>query len=231
MAEQPVAIITGAGRGIGRATAIELSSRGFRVVLVSRTRSQLDETSRLLSTEWHILEGDVTDPVFCEHVSRETINRFGQIDALVNNAGLAPALSIEATDDATWRAVLDTNVSSAFYLSRSCWAALKATRGAIVNLSSEAARDPFPGFVAYAPAKAAVNLLTVVLHREGKEHGIRAYAVAPSATETAMLRQLVTADQLPSEQTLAPGDVARTIAGCILGDLRHASGEVIYVHR
>lgn len=231
MASQPVAIVTGAGRGIGRAAAVELSARGYRIVLVSRTRSQLEQTARLLSTDHHIVQGDVTRPGFCQSVANESADRFGRIDALINNAGVAPALSIEATDDATWRNVIDTNVSSAFYLSRACWGALKSTRGAIVNLSSEAARDPFPGFVAYAPAKAAVNMLTVVLHREGKPHGIRAYAVAPAATETEMLRGLVSADQLPTDQTLAPQDVARTIVACIAGDLRHASGEVIYVHR
>jgi NAD(P)-dependent dehydrogenase (short-subunit alcohol dehydrogenase family) len=227
----PVAIVTGAGRGIGRATAVELSSRGFRLALVSRTRTQLEETSRSLSTECHILEGDVTDSVFCEHVARETLARFSRIDALVNNAGLAPALSLEATDDNTWRAVIDTNLSSAFYLSRSCWPALKASRGAIVNLSSEAARDPFPGFIAYAPAKAAVNMLTLALHREGKPHGIRVHAVAPGATETQMLRGLVSTDHLPPDQALDPRDVARTIAACLAGDLRHTSGEVIHVHR
>lgn len=227
----PVCIITGAGRGIGKATALELSIRGYDCVLVSRSRDPLEAVARQLKTTSLVCPADVCDPKAVAKVVEETIARFGRIDAIVNNAGLAPAKSIEETDIETWRAVLDTNLSSAFYLAKAAWDALKATRGAIVNLGSEASRDPFPGFLAYASAKAGLNLFTQVLHREGRPSGIRAYCVAPGAVETEMLRKLLTEEQYGTDKTLDPSDVARTIASCIAGDLRYTSGETIYVHR
>lgn len=227
----PVCIITGAGRGIGRATAIELSARGFDCVLVSRSIHQLEDTSRQLKTQSLVLQAEVASFDQVQHVVSTTLVRFGRIDAVVNNAGFAPAKSIDETDVDTWHAVINTNLSSAFYFAKAAWTALKETRGAIVNIGSEASRDPFPGFLAYASAKAGLNSLTQVLHREGKSFGIRAYCVAPAAVETQMFRSLVPEDQFGKDKTLEPADVAKTIAACISGDLRHSSGETIYVHR
>lgn len=226
-----VAVITGAGRGIGRATAIEFSARGFAVVLVSRTRSQLDETAAMLAGPSLVCAGDVTDSALCAGVIEQTISTFGRVDALVNNAGLAPVKPVQETDDRTWHAVIDTNLSAAFYLARSAWPALMKSSGAVVNVGSEASRDPLPGFTAYAAAKAGLNALTLMLHREGREQGVRAYCVAPAATETAMFRQIATREQYPETNTLDPVAVARTIIACVDGDLQYASGEVIYVHR
>lgn len=227
----PVAIITGAGRGIGRAAAVELSSRGYDCVLVARTRDPLDAVARELKTRSLVAPADVTDFDAVQKVVAEALAKFGRLDAIVNNAGLAPARSIGETDIETWHAVINTNLSSAFYFAKAGWEALKLSRGAIVNIGSEASRDPFPGFLAYASAKAGLNSLTQVLHREGREFGIRAYCVAPAAVETGMFRALVSEDQYGPDKTLAPADVARAIAGCIAGDLRHASGETIYLHR
>lgn len=227
----PVCILTGAGRGIGRATAIELSTRGFDMVLVSRSREALESVGRELGTASIACVADVTDPAAMQQVVNDALTRFGRVDAIVNNAGFAPARSIEETDIATWRTVIDTNLSSAFYLAKAAWPALKVRGGAIVNIGSEASRDPFTGFLAYGSAKAAVNLMTQVLHREGKPHGIRAYCVAPAAVETDMFRALVTPEQYGPEKTLAPIDVARTVAACIDGNMRYASGETLYIHR
>ena len=101
----------------------------------------------------------------------------------------------------------------------------------IVNISSVSSRDPFPGFAAYGAAKAALNVFSLVLAREGKEIGVRVHTIAPGAVETAMFRALVTEQQWPREKTLDPSDVARVIAQCVDGDLRHASGEVIFLSK
>lgn len=227
----PVCIVTGASRGIGRATAIELSARGFDCVLVARTRDQLEAVANELRTRSILCAMDVTSAPDVARAVADALKSFGRIDAVVNNAGLAPVASIEETDDKTWHDVIDTNLSSAFYFAREAWAALKSSRGAIVNVGSEASRDPFPGFLAYATAKAGLNMLTQMLHREGSPLGIRAYCVAPAAVETAMFRAIVSEVQFGKDKTLAPEDVAKTIASCIMGDLRHASGETIYVPR
>jgi NAD(P)-dependent dehydrogenase (short-subunit alcohol dehydrogenase family) len=101
----------------------------------------------------------------------------------------------------------------------------------VVNVSSYAARDPFDGLGAYGAAKAGINLLSLALAREGKPIHVRVHTVAPAATETTMLRTLLTPQQYPSEQTLDPAQVARVIVQCVCGDLECTSGEVIYIHK
>jgi len=103
--------------------------------------------------------------------------------------------------------------------------------GVVVNISSEASRDPFAGFAAYGAAKAGLNLFGRSAAREGHPFNITVHTLAPSAVETAMFRQIATPEQYPADKTLTPADVARVILQCVRGDLRHTSGEVIYLHR
>lgn len=230
--EQPVAIITGAGRGIGRAAAAELGRRGYALALAARGRDDLEETARLAGDGALCLPTDVTDPAQVERLVRETLGRFGRVDAVVNNAGLAPVRSIVEMTPAEWREVIDTNLSAAFYLTRAAWPALaRQGGGVVVNVSSAAARDPFAGFAAYGAAKAGLNLFGLSAAREGEKVGVRVHTIAPAAVETAMFRGLMTPQQYPTEKTLDPSDVARIIADCVTGALRYTSGEVIYVHK
>jgi NAD(P)-dependent dehydrogenase (short-subunit alcohol dehydrogenase family) len=228
---EPVAIITGAGRGIGRATAVELRRRGYRLALAARGTVDLNETARLAAGAMCV-PTDVTDPAQVERLARETLSKLGRIDAVVNNAGLAPARPIVEMTPQEWRAVIDTNLSAAFYLTRAAWPAFeKQGGGVVVNVSSAAARDPFPGFAAYGAAKAGLHLFGLSAAREGEGIGVRVHTVAPSATETAMFRGLMTPEQYPPGKTLDPSDVAGVIADCVTGSLRYTSGEVIYVHK
>lgn len=228
---QPVAIITGAGRGIGRATALELHRRGYRLALAARGPDDLNEAARL-SGGAAALPTDVTDPAQVERLVRETLACYGRIDAVVNNAGLAPVRSIVEMTPDEWRAVIETNLSAAFYLTRAAWPAFERQRGGVVvNVSSAAARDPFPGFAAYGAAKAGLNLFGLSAAREGEKIGVRVHTVAPSAVETQMFRELLSPEQYPTEKTLDPAEVAAVIVACVTGDLRYTSGEVIYVHK
>ena len=230
----PVAIITGAGRGIGRATAVELAGMGYRLSLASRNVAALAETAKLAGHRATALtcRTDVTDPTQVESLVRQTLDRFGRIDAVVNNAGLAPVVSIPRMSVDEWRAVIETNLSAAFYLCKAAWPTFERQRGGVVvNVSSAAARDPFPGFAAYGAAKAGLNLFGLSAAREGEAIGVRVHTVAPSATETEMFRGIMTRDQYPADKTLDPADVARIIGRCVTGDLRYTSGEVIYVHK
>lgn len=229
--DQPVAIITGAGRGIGRAAAIELARRGYRLALVARTVAQLDQTAELAG-DGLTLRADVSRAQEVFAAVAKTIDALGRIDAIVHCAGLAPLQSIAEMSVDQWQAVIDTNLSAAFYLCKAAWPVFERQRGGVVvNLSSAAARDPFPGFAAYGAAKAGINLFGLSAAREGQKIGVRVHTIAPSAVETGMFRQIMSHEQYPTELTLSPEDVAQIIAQYVTGELRYTSGEVIYVHK
>ncbi len=234
---QPVALITGASRGIGRATAIALSQAGYRLALVARGRADLDQTARLAAaTDALLLPADVTDPTQVRTIIQETAARFGRLDAVINIAGLAPVRRIEEMSVEEWRAVIDTNLSAVFYVTKYAWPHLRVSaaqggHAAIVNVSSLASRDPFAGFAAYGAAKAGLNIFDLVAAREGQADGIAVHTIAPGAVETEMFRQLMTPEQYPTEKTLRPDEVADVIAQCVTGQLRHTRGEVIYLHK
>ena len=220
----PVAIVTGASRGIGRATADQLSRAGWRVVVVARSAKSGDGALAI--------SRDIGTSGACREVVTEATKAFGRIDALVNNAGYAPLLAIEQTTDEVWNDAMATNLSAAFWLTRACWPVFKKQRGGvIVNVSSVAARDPFPGFIAYGAAKAALNNLGLSLAREGAKDNIRVHTVAPGATETEMFRALPGMKDFPAESTISPEDVARIIVRCVTGELALTSGEVLYLHK
>lgn len=228
---QPVALITGAGRGIGRATAKLLSSRNYQVALVSRSRAELEETAGLCGGGL-VLPCDVADPAAVEGAVAATVDKFGGVDAIIHCAGVAPVVAIEQMTAEQWHQVIDVNLSAAFYLCKAAWPAFKRQgSGVVVNVSSAAARDPFRGFAAYGAAKAGLNLFGLSAAREGQAIGVRVHTIAPGAVETGMFRSILSAEQYPTENTLAPDDVAQVIVQCVTGELRHTSGEVIYIHK
>lgn len=229
--EPKTALITGAGRGIGRATAIELAAAGYQLALLARSEAQLEETAQLAG-RGRVIPTDVTQPGQIEAAVRNTIEEFGSLDAVIHCAGLAPVRPIAQMGADEWREVIETNLSAAFYLCGAAWSQFQKQRGGvIVNVSSESSRDPFPGFAAYAAAKAGLNLFGLSAAREGQEIGVRVHTIAPAAVETEMFRKIMTRDQYPPEKALSPADVARVIVQCVRGDLRYASGEVIYLHK
>ena len=225
------AIITGAGSGIGRATATELAKLGFAVALVGRRRAELEATAALCNQSL-VLDADISDAGNCRHVVSAALERLGRIDALIHCAGFAPMVRIEDITSDVWRQIVDTNLSAAIYLASAAWPVFrKQNGGVIVNISSESARDPFMGLGAYGAAKAGVNLLGKALAAEGAEINVRVHTIAPGAVETEMLRAIASREQFPTEKTLSPLDVAKVIVQCVQGDLQHTSGEVIYLHK
>lgn len=230
--EQPTAVISGAGSGIGRACAQALARRGYRVTLLARTRSHLEETASLCQGAATVWPVDVADPEAVSKTVGQIVASIGRIDALVHCAGVAPVRPITEMDPAEWRNVIDTNLSSAFYLARAVWPEfVRRGGGVIVNVSSVAARDPFPGFAAYGAAKAGLNLFGLSAAREGHPHRIRVHTIAPGAVETGMFRKIIPAEQYSADRTLRPEDVAQVICQCVVGDLKYTSGEVIYLHK
>lgn len=235
MNQEPVVVITGAGSGIGRATAIELSARGARLILAGRRPDALDETGAMLNTPWHAIPTDVRDPVQCDVLLRGALERFGTIDALVNNAGWAPCQPIEKHTPDLIRHAFEINAIGPAQLIAAVWPTFQARAreglpgGCIVNVSSMATVDPFNGLFAYAAAKASLNLMVRSCHKEGADLGVRCFAVAPGAVDTDMLRGILSEDLLPPDRTLSPDAIATVIADCVDGTLDAQAGEVIYV--
>jgi NAD(P)-dependent dehydrogenase (short-subunit alcohol dehydrogenase family) len=228
----PVALITGGARGIGRAIAAELAGRGYRLSLLARDVEPLRQMHQANPAGVLLSAVDVTDVDALQKTLEATLQAFGRLDVVVHNAGYAPVLTIEQTTPQQWQRIVDTNLSAAVHLARLAWPVFTRQKsGVIVNLSSLAARDPFPGLGAYGAAKAALHVLGLALAREGQAIGVRVHTIAPGSVETTMFRKLMTVEQWPSEKTLSPEEVAKVVGQCVGGELRHTSGEVIYIHK
>ncbi|MCP3906056.1 MAG: SDR family oxidoreductase [Planctomycetes bacterium] len=224
MDDGPVTIVTGAGSGVGREVCLMLAGAGHRLTLVGRTETRLEETLASIArtaaapAATLVLPADITDAEQARSVIDVTHQQWGRVDALVNNAGVAPLVPIADTDEDLLFRTFAVNAFGAAYLIARAWPIfLRQRAGCIVNVSSQAAWDPFPGFFAYGAAKAALESFTRSALNEGRDHGIRPFNIAPGAIETEMLRKLIPEEQLPRDRTLAPGDVARVICDCILG--------------
>ncbi len=218
-----VALVTGATRGIGLETVRQLIAAGFRVVGSARSiPGAMDVTGAV----WKASDAGVADQV--EELVAFVDAEYGRLDVVVHAAGIAPAAPIREMSPGTWDAALATNLSGAFYLAHFAWPLLaRADDGVIVMLGSLAGRTPWPGFGAYGPAKAGLELFGVVAGREGHPDGIRAHTLVLGAVETDLLRAVQSPEALPPERVLSPGDVAATVMAIIDGPLRYTSGEAI----
>jgi NAD(P)-dependent dehydrogenase (short-subunit alcohol dehydrogenase family) len=226
-------VITGASRGIGRATALRFARAGSNIVAVARTKAELDEAARRI-----VAAGGACEPVTADigqaEEARRTIavarQRFGRVDVLVNNAGAAPLAAIDQLDPAEFDRVCAVNMAALFHTTRAVWPLMKAQGGGvIINMSSLASVDPFPGFGVYGASKAWVNLFSQAAASEGRPYGIRVFSVAPSAVETSLMRAAF--PDFPAAKTLDPDDVAAVIVSLCDQALAHCSGQTIFVRR
>lgn len=225
---QPAALVTGAGSGIGRATADVLSQRGFAVALAGRRMDALRETSAALPGPSIVLAGDVGDAAYARGMVAKVVEAFGRLDVLVNNAGFAPRMTIDRTYPELLDEAFRINALGPANTIAAAWPVFVRQRsGCVVNVSSMASIDPFPGFFAYGSAKAALNLMARCCATEGRAFNVRAFAVAPGAVETPMLRANFDERAVPPGACLAPEAVAALIVDCVEGRRDADNGGVI----
>ena len=224
--DRRVALITGAGSGIGRATAQRLAADGWRVAFLGRTQTTLDETASMLpeSAASLILVADLADHDACRDAIERIVGHFGRLDAIVNNAGVAPQVPIAETNAALVRDVLDRNLVGPIVLVTTAWPELTARRGRVVNVSSMASIDPFQGFTAYAASKSGLDSLTRSIMAEAGETGVTAFTINPGVVETPLLRRLFDEETVPKDVALPPERIADEIAACLRGDRDERAG-------
>ncbi len=191
-----VVIITGASRGIGAAVAHRLRDDGFRVALAARSASELDQLATELGGATHAIAvpTDLRRIDDLDRLVTTTVDHFGRLDALVNNAGILPtATRSERMSVEDWTAALDVNLTGPWWLANRAHDAILATGdgGVVVNVTSTAAAYPSVGFSAYNATKAALTMLTRTLALEWARDRIRVVGVAPGKVDTVMVEPIL----------------------------------------
>ena len=183
-----VAVITGGGTGIGKASALVLAEHGADIVLAGRREEPLKSTAteiEALGRRVLAVPTDVTDPAACQALVDSTLAEFGHLDVLLNNAGGGETKSMMKWTDEEWHQVLDLNLSSAWYLSRAAAKPMLAQgKGAIVNISSGASLLSMPQAPIYGAAKAGLNNLTGSMAAAWTRKGVRVNCIACGAIRT-----------------------------------------------
>ncbi len=227
----PVALITGAGRGIGRAIAVRLAAEGCRVAAMARTDSELQETAAegaKVAPRQPILPvpADVTRDTDLEQAIRTIIERLGRITILVNNAGFAPPRSSALkTSLADWDRTLATCLRAPMVLCRLVLPDMLAhSHGSIVNIASIAGKRGRAGETAYAAAKFGLLGFTQSLFEETREHGIKVAAICPGPVDTDLIPQNKRVDRA---KLLQPEDIAEVVHQVLNSPARMCPTEII----
>lgn len=183
-----VALVTGASSGIGAAIAIEFADAGWSVMAAGRSEDRLAEVADAAEdiSTW---AGDLETSDDCDELVAETIDEFGQIDCVVNSAGILMRGDAQETEDDDWRDTMHINLDVPFYLSRSAIPHLVSTAGSIINLSSFWGVRATQRAVSYCTSKAGLIMLTKAMALDHARDGVRVNAVCPGGVDTPMLAQ------------------------------------------
>lgn len=235
-------IVTGAGSGIGLATAELFAKAGAKLVLVGRRRSMLDRTEKLttsLGAETLTVARDLTDPASPDLIVQETIEHFGRVDVLVNNAGVpGEGVPLHEVQDDLWAEIVDTNLTAAFRMCRAVLPSfVEQAGGAIVNVSSTAALMAMPQMAVYGAAKAGLLAITRAVACEYGPKGVRCNAVCPGPTRTPMTANVLDEPQrreavtrgIPLERVAEPSEIGHAIVSLCSGTSSYVNGAVLTV--
>ena len=169
------AVVTGGGGGIGRAVAIALSKAGWTCVVAGRTQRGLDETAGQLASPGMAIACDVSDAAQVDHLFDSTVEAYGRVDLLFNNAGvIAPAVPVDELDIEAWDELIAINLNGAFYCARAAFGRMRKqeTGGRIINNGSVSATTPRLFSAPYTASKHAITGLTKALALDGRRYGI-----------------------------------------------------------
>ena len=187
-----IALVTGAGTGIGKHAALALSREGYSVALAGRRKDRLEETAAAAKGPTLVVPTDVGDPASVKALFAKTLEAFGRLDVLFNNAGTgAPPVPLEDLTYEQWRTVVDINLTGVFLCNKTLAPHMKVNDyGRIVNIASIAGKEGNPNASHYSASKAGLIALTKSLGKELARTGIRVNCVTPAAVRTAIFDQI-----------------------------------------
>lgn len=241
-----VAIVTGASRGIGKAIAETLSAEGVKVVLAARSREQLESLAKSLSTECLVHSVDLREPDSANQVVPSTIEKFGRLDLLVNNAGATRRGDFLTLTDEEWTDGFALKFYAAMRLSRAAWPHLQARKGTIINIIGVGGRTGSAEFAIGGAVNAALMNLTKALADRGIRDGVRVNAINPGSIATERLQTRIrnyakekdidleeAAKRLPREMKVErfgePAEIARAVAFLASPQAAYIQGAILDV--
>jgi NAD(P)-dependent dehydrogenase (short-subunit alcohol dehydrogenase family) len=234
-----VAVVTGAGRGLGRATALAMAHEGARMVLASRTTAELETVAAAIDGEVLVCATDVRNPEEVAALMDAVAARFGRLDVLVNNAGTALVEPTEHLSLVEWQRIIDTNLTAPFLLAQAASRLmLPQGSGCIINICSITSLAGLPMRAAYGASKGGLLALTQALAVEWGPRGIRVNALAPGFIRTALQDDLVRRGLFPADRIAArtpsrrlgrPEEIAAAAVFLAAPESSFVNGEVLVV--
>jgi NAD(P)-dependent dehydrogenase (short-subunit alcohol dehydrogenase family) len=223
---QKIALVTGAGSGIGRASTLALLAAGYSVVLAGRRAEALNATRRdagAAEARCHVVPTDITDPSAVRELFAQTEKKFGRLDVLFNNAGVnVPAIAFEDLSYEQWRQVIDTNLTGAFLCAQEAFRLMKRQQpagGRIINNGSLSAHVPRPNSAPYTSAKHAITGLTKSLSLDGRPFNIACGQLDIGNADTPLAGRMKKG-VLQANGTIAPEPMI---------DVKHVAEAVVYM--
>ncbi|MFD6290916.1 SDR family NAD(P)-dependent oxidoreductase [Streptomyces sp. NPDC060205] len=232
--DHQVALITGASSGIGRATALALSKAGAKVAVAARRTDRLRELATEAPGDMLVLDMDVADRESVRNAVAATVERFGALDIVVNNAGLMLSGFILDADTTEWTRMIDTNLLGSMYTVHAALPHLLRSKGTVVQISSTSGRTASAASGVYAATKFGINAFSEALRQEVTEQGVRVVVVEPGFVSTELTShitdpalQVMAKDMASSMRTLNPEDIAEAVLYAVTRPSHVAVNEIL----